>query len=68
MPHSSALIGFALVAFGLVPTPGPNMIYLISRSITQGPAGSIVSLGGVALMGTALAGLAVRMAFEAKWA
>jgi threonine/homoserine/homoserine lactone efflux protein len=25
------------------------MIYLISRSITQGPAGGIVSLGGVAL-------------------
>src|SRR5690349_18468434 len=30
-------------------TPGPNMIYLISRSITQGPAAGIVSLGGVAL-------------------
>jgi hypothetical protein len=42
------------------------MIYLVSRPITQGPAGGIVSLGGVALMGTALAGLAVRMAFEAK--
>ena len=49
MPHASALIGFALVAFGLVLTPGPNMIYLISRSITQGPAAGIVSLGGVAL-------------------
>jgi threonine/homoserine/homoserine lactone efflux protein len=30
-------------------TPGPNMIYLISRSLTQGPAAGIVSLGGVAL-------------------
>jgi threonine/homoserine/homoserine lactone efflux protein len=30
-------------------TPGPNMIYLISRSITQGHAAGIVSLGGVAL-------------------
>ena len=49
MPHTSALIGCALVAFGLVLTPGPNMIYLISRSITQGPAAGIVSLGGVAL-------------------
>jgi threonine/homoserine/homoserine lactone efflux protein len=49
MPHASALIGFALVAFGLVLTPGPNMIYLISRSIAQGPAAGIVSLGGVAL-------------------
>lgn len=49
MPHTSALLGFALVCLGLVLTPGPNMIYLISRSITQGPAAGIVSLGGVAL-------------------
>ncbi|MFB9261728.1 LysE family translocator [Bradyrhizobium erythrophlei] len=49
MPHTSALLGFALVSFGMVLTPGPNMIYLISRSITQGPSAGIVSLGGVAL-------------------
>jgi threonine/homoserine/homoserine lactone efflux protein len=49
MPHLSALLGFALVSFGMVLTPGPNMIYLISRSITQGPAAGLVSLGGVAL-------------------
>lgn len=49
MPHTSALLGFGLVCLGLVLTPGPNMIYLISRSITQGPAAGIVSLGGVAL-------------------
>jgi threonine/homoserine/homoserine lactone efflux protein len=49
MPHISALLAFALVSFGLVLTPGPNMIYLVSRSITQGPAAGIISLGGVAL-------------------
>jgi threonine/homoserine/homoserine lactone efflux protein len=49
MPHFTALLGFALISLGLVLTPGPNMIYLISRSITQGPAAGIVSLGGVAL-------------------
>ena len=49
MPHTSALLGFALVSLGMVLTPGPNMIYLISRSITQGPTAGIVSLGGVAL-------------------
>ena len=49
MPHMPALLGFALISLGLVLTPGPNMIYLISRSITQGPAAGIVSLGGVAL-------------------
>ncbi len=36
MPHIAALLGFALVSLGMVLTPGPNMIYLISRSITQG--------------------------------
>jgi threonine/homoserine/homoserine lactone efflux protein len=49
MPQTSALLGFALVSLGIALTPGPNMIYLISRSITQGPAAGIVSLGGVAL-------------------
>src|SRR3984885_10865985 len=49
MPHFASLLGFALLSFGMVLTPGPNMIYLISRSITQGPAAGIVSLGGVAL-------------------
>src|SRR5437763_15513013 len=49
MPHLSSLLAFALVSLGMVLTPGPNMIYLISRSITQGPAAGIVSLGGVAL-------------------
>ncbi|MBV8925887.1 MAG: LysE family translocator [Bradyrhizobium sp.] len=49
MPSASSLLGFALISLGLVLTPGPNMIYLISRSITQGPSAGIVSLGGVAL-------------------
>jgi threonine/homoserine/homoserine lactone efflux protein len=38
---------FALAAFGLVITPGPNMIYLISRSITQGRKAGFVSLLGI---------------------
>ena len=49
MPHIATLLGFALVSLGMVLTPGPNMIYLISRSITQGPPAGMVSLGGVAL-------------------
>jgi threonine/homoserine/homoserine lactone efflux protein len=49
MPHTSSLLAFALVSLGMVLTPGPNMIYLISRSITQGRAAGLVSLGGVAL-------------------
>ena len=49
MPSVATLVAFAFVALGMVLTPGPNMIYLISRSITQGPAAGLVSLGGVAL-------------------
>lgn len=49
MPSSSSLLAFALVALAMVLTPGPNMIYLISRSITQGRMAGLISLGGVAL-------------------
>lgn len=49
MPSSASLVAFALVALAMVLTPGPNMIYLISRSITQGRIAGLISLGGVAL-------------------
>jgi threonine/homoserine/homoserine lactone efflux protein len=49
MPSSSSLLAFALISLGMVLTPGPNMIYLISRSICQGRLAGLVSLGGVAL-------------------
>jgi threonine/homoserine/homoserine lactone efflux protein len=48
MPHTTVLIGFAVISLGIVLTPGPNMMYVISRSITQGPAAGLISLGGVA--------------------
>jgi threonine/homoserine/homoserine lactone efflux protein len=48
MPTAHALLGFALVALGMVLTPGPNMIYLISRSICQGRKAGFISLAGVA--------------------
>ena len=41
--------GFCLIALGMVLTPGPNMIYLISRSICQGWRAGLVSLAGVGL-------------------
>jgi threonine/homoserine/homoserine lactone efflux protein len=36
MPDITQLLTFALICLGMVLTPGPNMIYLISRSICQG--------------------------------
>lgn len=38
---------FALAALMLVLSPGPNMVYLISRSITQGRHAGLVSLAGL---------------------
>lgn len=48
MVSTGALLGIAGVALGLVVTPGPNMIYLVSRSITQGRRAGLISLLGVA--------------------
>ncbi|MCL1672283.1 LysE family translocator [Elizabethkingia ursingii] len=41
------LIFFIIAAFILVISPGPNMIYLISRTITQGRKAGLTSLAGV---------------------
>jgi threonine/homoserine/homoserine lactone efflux protein len=44
-----SILGVAAVALGMVLTPGPNMMYLVSRSITQGRRAGVTSLGGVAV-------------------
>jgi threonine/homoserine/homoserine lactone efflux protein len=70
---------FAGAALLMVLTPGPNMIYLISRSISQGRRAGIISLFGVitgflvhmfaAAVGLTAMFLAVPLAYEAlKWA
>jgi len=49
MPDAAHLLPFMLIALGLVLTPGPNMIYLISRSLCQGPKAGLISLAGVVI-------------------
>ncbi|MBC8028296.1 MAG: LysE family translocator, partial [Steroidobacteraceae bacterium] len=39
---------FALAALVMALTPGPNMIYLVSRSLAQGRGAGVISLLGVA--------------------
>lgn len=66
---------FAATCLVMVLTPGPNMIYLVSRSISQGPRAGVVSLFGVVCaflvhMTAAAAGLtalfmAVPLAYDA---
>ncbi|WP_328408881.1 LysE family translocator [Nocardia sp. NBC_00403] len=56
MIETAAMIGVAAAALGMVLTPGPNMMYLVSRTVSQGRRAGLVSLGGVA------AGFAVYLA------
>lgn len=47
MVDSVTLISFSLVALGIVCAPGPNMVYLVSCSLTQGKKAGFFSLLGV---------------------
>jgi len=49
MHQAAPLYAFAAIALGMALTPGPNMIYLLSRSICQGRKAGLISLAGVAL-------------------
>ncbi len=48
LPEPTTFLAFGLVSLGMVCSPGPNMIYLVSRSISQGRKAGLVSLLGVA--------------------
>lgn len=45
----AAASGIALIELGMALTPGPNMIYLVSRSISQGWRAGMMSLAGTAI-------------------
>jgi threonine/homoserine/homoserine lactone efflux protein len=73
------LVLFAGAALLMVLTPGPNMIYLVSRSLSQGRRAGVISLFGVAVgflvhmlaaaIGLSTLFLSVPLAYEAlKWA
>jgi threonine/homoserine/homoserine lactone efflux protein len=49
MVSTAAAVGMSLVALGMVLTPGPNMIYLVSRSVSQGWRSGLLSLTGTAV-------------------
>ncbi|MBF6134023.1 LysE family translocator [Nocardia otitidiscaviarum] len=62
MIEATAILGVAAAALGLVLTPGPNMMYLVSRTVSQGRRAGFVSLAGVAVgfacyLGAATAGI-----------
>lgn len=47
MVTNTSLFAVALIALGIVLSPGPNMMYLISRSISQGRMAGMISLAGI---------------------
>jgi threonine/homoserine/homoserine lactone efflux protein len=49
MLTGSELAWFTVAALLLVLTPGPNMIYCVSRALCQGRAAGLISLAGVLL-------------------
>jgi threonine/homoserine/homoserine lactone efflux protein len=53
MPASSTLALFALAALALIAIPGPNMIYIATRSMAEGRGAGIQSALGL-LTGTAI--------------
>ena len=73
MPAASTLLVFAALSLGLALTPGPNMLYLVSRSLAQGTGAGMVSLigcqaGSLAIMLAAAAGItAALLAIPYAW-
>ena len=49
MVPAATLVAFSGVALGMAISPGPNMMYLASRSVSQGRRAGLVSLGGIAV-------------------
>lgn len=48
MISSGSVLAVAAITFSLAIAPGPNMVYLISRSLSQGRRAGLISLVGVA--------------------
>lgn len=46
MPSVETLLIFAALSLGLAATPGPNMLYMVTRTLAQGTGAGMVSLMG----------------------
>ncbi len=79
MPSADNLALFAAASVLLVLTPGPNLLYLVSRTLCQGRAAGLVSLVGTtsgfafhvlaAALGLSAVFIAVPFAYDAvRWA
>jgi threonine/homoserine/homoserine lactone efflux protein len=57
LPDSPLLSAFLIASLLLAVTPGPGVLYIVARSLVQGPFAGLASVAGVALgnLGNALA-------------
>jgi threonine/homoserine/homoserine lactone efflux protein len=73
MPSAETLMVFAALSLGLAVTPGPNMLYLVSRALAQGTGAGMISLigcqfGSLFIMLCAAAGItAALLAIPYAW-
>ncbi len=73
MPSAETLLVFAALSLGLALTPGPNMLYLVSRALAQGTRAGMVSMvgcqfGSLVIMLLAAAGItAALLAIPYAW-
>jgi threonine/homoserine/homoserine lactone efflux protein len=73
LPSAETLLVFSLLSLGLAATPGPNMLYLVSRALAQGTGAGMISLigcqsGSLAIMLCAAAGItAALFAVPVAW-
>src|ERR1051326_2228615 len=51
MPAWSTILLFALAALGLLLIPGPSVLYIVTRSVSQGRRAGLASVGGIELAG-----------------
>src|SRR5581483_12011255 len=51
MPAWSTIVLFLLAALGLLLIPGPAVLYVVTRSVSQGRRAGLASVGGIELAG-----------------
>ena len=49
MVDPSALLAVAVIALGMAVTPGPNVLYLVSRTVEEGRRSGFIAVGGVSV-------------------
>ncbi len=73
LPGYTALSAFLLASLVLAATPGPGVVYIVTRTVAQGRRASLASVAGVALgnLGKAIGaslGLAAILAVLGRYA